>query len=267
MTPKLPITFPPGVSNLSDLQKYILDNGAFGKEENTRIFNKWFRDAPRYLYRAVNSKYHIASKIMCDVGCSYGMNLIFSASGSYGLEIEEYPAKFAASIGLRVERRDIFDDISDLPKVEVVWCSAVLEHIDSPHIFLRNLHQLLKPSGMVIVYVPTVPLAPFLNRLPHISKHLSGYLASDHINAFTPETLRFFCERAGFKTIETSPFYPFPVSLLTRVPLVNRLIGGCVYVGEKIENWEYPAKATRRVASNINGFEYAGNIESSKLQA
>jgi len=266
MTSRLPITFLSGVSNVDDLQKHILHNGAFTKEENARIFNKWFKDAPRYVYRAVNSKYGIAGKIMCDVGCIYGMNLVFAAPGSYGLEIEEYPAKFATSIGLRVERRDIFDDVSDLPKVEVVWCSAVLEHAESPHIFLRKLHQLLKPGGMVVIFVPTVPLAPFLHRLPLLNKYLSGHLYGDHINAFTPETLQFFCERSGFKTIETSPFYPFPVSLINHVPLVNRLIDGCIYVGKKIENWEYPANATRRVANNIRGFDYVGDIGFPKLK-
>ena len=267
MAPKLSITLP-GISDLDDLQKHILDNGVFTREENLRIFNKWFKDAPRYMYKAVNRKYRIANKITCDVGCTYGMNLVFAAAGSYGVEIEEYPARFAKSIGLEVERRNIFDDISDLPKVEVVWCSAVLEHVESPHIFLRKLHQLLIPNGMVIVFVPTVPAFPALRYLTPIKKYLTGHLYSDHINAFTPETLRFFCERAGFKTIETSPFYPFPLSPLNHVPFVKGLIDGSVYIGEKIENWEYPIpNSTRRVANNIRGFDYVGDTGFPKLEA
>jgi SAM-dependent methyltransferase len=255
MKSKLEITVLPGLVSMDDLQQYIIDNGAYSKEDNARIFDKWFKGSPRYLFRAVNRKYNIVSKVMCDVGCAFGTNLIYTAPGSYGIEIDEYPAKFAKSIGLQVERRDIFEDISDLPKVEIIWCSAVLEHVTSPHILLRKLHQLLAPGGMVVLFIPTVPIAPFLRHLPILSKYLTGRLHSDHINAFTPETVRFFCERAGFKTIETSPFYPFPINVFNHIPMVNQLIDGCIYIGEKIDNWEYPTKATRHAANNVQGFE------------
>jgi len=119
---------------------------------------------------------------------------------------------------------------------------------------------------MVALYVPTLPLALSLKRLPLIHRYLTGHLSGDHINAFTPESLRFFCERAGFKTIEVSPFYPFPISLFNHVPLAKRLIGKCIYIGEKIENWEYPARATRRAANNIRGFEYVDDMGFSRLR-
>jgi len=242
-----------GVRTKEELREYVLTHGCYGLEENSRIYEKWFANAPRYLFRAVDRKYHITKHILCDVGCSYGMNLLFCAPGSYGIDIDEYAVRFARSLGLSVFQRDVMnDDVHDLPKAEVVWCSAVLEHVDSPHIFLRKLHILLKPSGLLVLYVPTIPLLPWLGRLPNIGRYFTGHRAADHVNAFTLHTIKFFCERAGFQTVEVSPF--FPVALLNKVPLLNQLIDGCVYIGRAIERWEYPDKATRRAISTGKGF-------------
>ena len=155
------------------------------------------------------------------------MNLVFCAPGSYGIEVEPYEVSFAQHLGLPVYRRDIIkENVCDLPKADVVWCSAILEHVDSPHILLRKLHQLLRPQGMLALYVPTLPLVPLFGALPRLGKYFLGHRHGDHINAFVPQTLRFFCERAGFKTVELSPFFPGPLSFLDHVPGVSRLVDG-----------------------------------------
>jgi 2-polyprenyl-3-methyl-5-hydroxy-6-metoxy-1,4-benzoquinol methylase len=243
----------------TDLREFISAHGCYSRQENEDIYDRWFAKAPRYLFRAVDKKYGISRKILCDVGCSYGMNLLSCSPGSYGIEIEHHEVHFANRLGLTVYERDIInDEICDLPKVDAVWCSAILEHVDSPHILLRKLHQLLKPQGLMAVYVPTLPLISTLKQLPVVGKYFIGHTASDHINAFVPSTLRFFCERAGFKTIEVSPFYPGPLGLFNHLPLANQLVDGCLYIGESIQDWEYPRKATRRATISKKGFEFIG---------
>jgi 2-polyprenyl-3-methyl-5-hydroxy-6-metoxy-1,4-benzoquinol methylase len=238
----------------SDLRERVITKGCFAREENERIYQKYYATAPRYLFRAVDRKYDISSKDICDVGCSFGMNLVFCTPQSYGIEVADYPAKFARSLGLTVYTDNIFTTILDLPKVDVVWCSALMEHVDSPHILMLKLSQLLRPNGLVIIYVPTIPIMGWLGRIPALKRYIRGYLHSDHINGFVPETLQFICERAGFKTLEVSPFYPAPLSMLNHVPLMNRLISGCVFVGQKIADWNYPRGSTRRVANNESGY-------------
>jgi len=219
------------------LRQDILSKGCYSQTENLRIYEDWFSDGPRYLFRAVNKKYDITNKVICDVGCAYGTNLIYCTPGSYGIDIDSYKVNFARSIGLNVYERDVeSDDLSDLPQVEVVWCSAVLEHVFSPHRFLRNLHMLLKPNGLLCIYVPMIPLFPSLERISKLKKYLSGYKGKGHVNAFVPDTLRFTCEHAGFKTIELSPFYPGVFRFFNRIPLINRITGRCVYIGQKDNN-------------------------------
>lgn len=220
--------------NPDALMRKVVENGCFSPEENQNIYERCFSHGPRYLFRAVDKTYGISQRLLCDVGCSYGANLFYCTSGSYGIDINKDRVKFADSIGLTVYQRDVVkDDLSDLPKVDVVWCSAVLEHVDCPHIFLKKLRRVLRPKGIVALYVPTIPLFPALQKLPKVGKFFSGYLANDHVNAFTPETLRFFCEKAGFKTIEVSPFFPGILKIFNHIFPISNLIGRSVYVGTK----------------------------------
>lgn len=241
----------------AQMEQMILERGCYSPAENRRIYDKWFAPGPRQKFQMVNQAYRLEDKVVCDIGCSYGAALIFCKDGSYGIDIETYQSEFARSIGLDVYRRDFLNDpIADLPRVEAIWCSAVLEHVESIHIFLRRMALLLEPEGLVAIYVPTIPLMPALRLFPPLRKYTTGYLYSDHINAFTPSTLRFFCERAGFETLEVSPFLPGIAALANRIPLVDRVVDGCVYVGRKIPGWEYPEGATRTSSDNDKGFVY-----------
>lgn len=231
--------------------EFIVRNGCYSHEENLRIYDKWFKNSPRYLFRAVDKKYHITEKILCDVGCGYGMNLRHCREGSYGLEVDPQLFDFALSIRSRVYQRNVMtDDLRDLPKVDVIWCSAILEHVDSPHVVLRKLHGLLKPNGLIFVYVPTISPISFLRHVPQVGRYFSGFIHGDHVNAFTAKTIRFTCERAAFETCEVSPFYPGLLKSFDFLPLID----GIMYVGRKIDGWDYPGNAYRKAAEHPNGF-------------
>lgn len=246
----------------------ILSGGCYAPEENRRIYDKWFAPGPRHQFQAVNRRYRLTDKVICDIGCGYGMNLIYTRPGSYGIEVNAYAVRFARSIGQTVYQRDFMqDDIHDLPAVEVVWCSALLEHVESIHTFLRKVALLLKPGGLMIIYVPTLPLIPALRHLPGLARYTTGYLYPDHINAFTPGTLRFFCERAGFETLEVSPFLPGVLSVFNHVPLLNRLVDGCTWVGRRIDSWQYPPLAARLATTTGKGFRYKESFADTGLMS
>lgn len=242
-----------------ELRRFVVEHGCYEAAENERIFEKWFRTAPRHVFRDADRKYGLTNGRLCDLGCSYGMNLVFSHPESYGVELSDYEANFARSLGLTVFERDfVRDDVSDLPRVDAVWCGAVLEHVESTHGFLRKIHQIIEPGGILALFVPTIPVLAgrALQRLPVIGKYFTGYLASDHINAFTPTTLAFTCERAGFETIDVTPSFPGVLRILNKVPPFPSLIDGSTYIGRAIPNWEYAPKATRQVSNNEAGFDW-----------
>lgn len=236
---------PRGFGSAAAWREHIITRGCYDRQENERIFNKWFRTAPKIAFRRADAIYDLRSKTLCDVGCAYGANLPFTKSGSYGLEVNNDYVKFARAVDLDVHQRDVIaDDLSDLPPVDVVWCSALIEHVDSPHILLRKLHLLLKPGGLLFLFAPILPLVSSLRYLPKYGSNFTSHLHDDHVSAFTPRTLRFTCERAGFQTREISALYRPPFSILNRILMLRAT---CMYVGRAEVGWEYPKLSSRRV--------------------
>jgi SAM-dependent methyltransferase len=243
---------PHGFNSREAWQRHILGGGCYDAQENERIFDKWFARAPKVVFRRADAAYNLRDKTLCDVGCCYGANLFFTQPGSYGLEVNTDYVKFARGLGLTVHARDVVeDDLNDLPRVDAVWCSAVIEHVDSPHILLRKLHLLLKPRGLLLLFAPVVPPVPALRRLPKYGQNFTSHLHDDHVSAFTPKTLRFACERAGFETVEVSALYRAPFSVLNRIIF---LPASCLYVGRARAGWDYPANSGRQAARNAKGF-------------
>ena len=242
---------PQGIRTREELKALVVSKGTGSARENEQVFDKWFADAPRRSFRIAARRHGLTDKLVCDVGCAYGMNLPFCAPGSYGIEIDPEKARFGQALGLTIHQRDaVAEELGDLPRVDAVWCCDVLPHVDSPHVLLRKLHLLLKPDGLLFLYSPTMPLMPWLRHLPRIGRYFHGWEAADHVSAYTPATLEFAAARAGFRTVEMTPLLPFPLSL---IPGSGGLVDGCLYVGRKIEGWDYPAKATRSVPTEGPG--------------
>ena len=243
---------PNGFGSRAEWKAQILARGCYEPAENERIFDKWFRPAPKVAFRRASALYDLRKRTICDVGCAYGANLFFTPAGSYGLEVNSAYVRFARSLGLEVHERDVVqNDLSDLPRVDAVWCSALIEHVESPHILLRKLHLLLKPDGLLLLFAPIFPMIASLRHVPKYGRNFTSHLHEDHVSAFTRQTLRFTCERAGFQTIEVTALYRKPFSVFNRSIF---LPATCMYVGRALESWDYPAKSSRRAALNDRGF-------------
>jgi len=253
-----------GVATQQELERNILTRGCYDAAENMRIYKKWFTGArPRdRVFSYLADKLELTSGILCDVGCGYGPTLVHAAPGSFGIELEDYQAGFARSIGLTVYTRNIItDDLSDLPLADTVWCAATLEHVDSPHVFLRRLYYLTKPGGRVVIEVPCALPAPWMRVVPGAQYVYGDH--DDHINSFTPTSLARFCERAGvaeewvfrYSTPLINRLKGLPV-WATRLPPFNLVAESIVYVGRQVPNWEYPPKATRCAANNSAGYRF-----------
>jgi SAM-dependent methyltransferase len=225
----------------------IVANGCFSPEENTRIYEKWFKPGPRRRAMHAMKKYGLTTDSVLDVGSAYGNNLRFLGPGSYGVEIEPAYVEFSNSIGLKAYVRDVSkNDLTDFPKVNNAIAWAVMEHVDSQHNFLRNVASVLNDNGRLFLYVPTIPLAipRFLPK--RLQRYWQGHLHGDHINAYTARTLRFICERAGFETVACNPGFHGFWSFLNCVPMISDLFDGVLYVGRKIPDWQYPSSSTRK---------------------
>jgi 2-polyprenyl-3-methyl-5-hydroxy-6-metoxy-1,4-benzoquinol methylase len=130
-----------------------------------------------------------------DVGCSsgsflYQLNTRFP--GDYqilGTDVSTGPLDHAAKMGIPVARGNFlshpFNQIFD---VVTFW--AVMEHLFEPQQFLARAASLLKPGGLCFILVPN---------MQSLAVRLLGvkyrYIFPEHLNYFTPQTLRKFAGR------------------------------------------------------------------------
>lgn len=248
-----------------ELREHIVRSGTFAPDRNLEIYQACFAGsrAKDRMFEAMLREYHLDSKRVCDTGCGWGAHLVRCGPGSYGIDIDREKIAFAKAIGLNAHARDIVsDDLADLPKVQAVWCSAIIEHLDAPHVFLRKLNTLLEPGGLLLLETPVQSMFPWLGRVP-LPKFKDVFLGDhpDHVNAFTPGTIRHACEYAGFATkkmfrwslpiVNRAPFLPLR---LTGLPPFSAVARAVMYVGEKIPGWDYPERATRRASENRLGY-------------
>ncbi len=225
--------------NIKDL---ILKKGCFDEKENIRIYDKFFKKIPR-TFRIPLYKYQLNKKKVLDIGCSYGQYLIHFGHESVGIDVQEKMINFGKSLGLQIIKSDIDKEML-VPNntFEAIWCSNLLEHVVSPHQFLRNCHIKLKSQGLLFIKVPLVP--SFFTDFIY-SKIFGdvGYRQSEHIYAYTRKTLDFIIRRAGFNIIESNIFL-FSNNILGKLPnlIFSRMDLTITMVAQKINNFSLSEK-------------------------
>jgi SAM-dependent methyltransferase len=228
--------------DLAQVRQRVVEQGCFEREENERIYRKFFATVPRAFLRIVE-KYDLGEKRVVDVGCGYGHYLIHYGPGSVGLDANEKSEAFARSIGLGVVDCNVEEGVPlEAESFEAVWCANLIEHMVAPHLLLSRLHHVLAADGLLIAKVPVVPPSPVRLAARLLGAPL-GYQAEEHINAFTPDTFAFTVRRAGFRPMESiSIALGNPLAQLLSAPLTRRLGASITIVARKDPAFAYGDK-------------------------
>lgn len=108
-----------------------------------------------------------------------------------------------------------FEDAKIEPKsLDAVHCSLVLEHLREPEAFMQWARTVLKPEGVLVIEIPNE-----FNRFQNI---LTGHLGKapwfvsfpDHINYFTPASLRRLAEKQSYKVADIVSTFPIETFVL-----------------------------------------------------
>lgn len=161
--------------------------------------------------------------ILVDIGCGHGAYLQkltkFFREGDLkvipvGIEISEELAatshrKFK-KLGGRAIQADSLSGLASLEPgtVNGVLMSSYLEHEVKPLEVLKECHRVLKPGGCVVIKVPNFAC---INRLV-MGPKWCGFRYPDHVNYFTPESLKRVGDLAGLEVTRHSFFDKFPTS-------------------------------------------------------
>jgi len=148
-----------------------------------------------------------------DVGCSSGgflYQLTRRHPGDYqalGADISSAPLEYAQKMGVPVVQGGFLEQEFTQP-FDAVTFWAVLEHLMEPRQFLKKAASVLKPGGACFILVPN---------LESLAVRLLGskyrYITSEHINYFTPKTLRAFAE-AEFEIVAVRSMHFNPIVIL-----------------------------------------------------
>ncbi len=130
-----------------------------------------------------------------DFGCGFGDFLaVCERFGFVCCGIDRSPARRQGG------QVHIVSDIEDLPasmRFHAITLFEVLEHLDAPLAALQSLHALMLPDGVLVLETPDCSNVTDIRT----ERDYRKIHPLDHINAYTPETLRRIAMRAGFRPV------------------------------------------------------------------
>lgn len=158
-----------------------------------------------------------------DIGCGQGDLMVeihnrFARIGRtivpFGIEVSRQLALIskdkATAIGGEVILANAIDGVSELEResIHLAIMSSFLEHERQPLRLLKRLHPILTSDGIIVLKVPNFGC---WNRVLR-GRKWCGFRFPDHVNYFTPQTLRRLAQEAGFAVSRQNFLDKFPLS-------------------------------------------------------
>lgn len=198
------------------------------------LFERYFKKIINYLDANKNAK-------ILDVGCGFGYFLKICEKKTnwalYGVDISRYAINRAKrNVKAIYYVHDVNEGLNLFPQnyFDLLVSFDVIEHLNSPFLFLKEVHRVLKPNGIIAITTPNSnAIERLFKKLLGKENTWHGFLDNTHIYQFTPLSLRFLIEKAGFKILDLeTPFHPLP-KILQKI--LNRSgLGGQIWiVGKK----------------------------------
>jgi 2-polyprenyl-3-methyl-5-hydroxy-6-metoxy-1,4-benzoquinol methylase len=156
----------------------------FGRERVALMAQHLTTTTPRYL----------------DVGCSTGFVVEAARDAGWdaaGIDLNPSAVEFGRSRGLDLRAVALEDVDVDAGGVDAVSLFDVLEHLPDPVHTLRACIRLLRPGGIVFLYVPNYDSASRLL----MGKDAHFIWPTHHLNYYTPATIRDLMAREGLDTV------------------------------------------------------------------
>ncbi len=159
-----------------------------------------------------------------DIGCRTGNFLMHFDSTVHleGVELSKSFTDIAITRGLTIYN-DFLESIEFDKKYDVVSSFAILEHLENPFQFLEKLDSIMKPSGLVVILIPThESMKRKMIDLTNSSWHM--YSPPEHLNFFSRKFLDQYFANKGFKLVYRYFTSGGMINIFPNLPFINRLL-------------------------------------------
>ncbi len=152
---------------------------------------------------------------LLDVGCADGAFLKLAQERGWdisGTEHSSYAAKYVSeALDISIFCGELFTAGYPDNSFDVVTMWHVLEHVSDPKRYLKEIHRILKPSGLLVLAVPNVNdlIMQMAYRICKL-RRLKLFSVSDreiHLYHFSPRTIKAYLQETGFSCLRLSPDY------------------------------------------------------------
>jgi len=150
----------------------------------------------------------LINKTLLDFGCGCAgfLNLAKSVAADVaGVEIERRVSHYWDSRLVIYPGLDLVDE-----KFDLVTAFHVIEHLDDPRYYLRQLARRLRPGGRLVLEVPSADDA--LLTLYESSDFQRFTYWSQHLYLFTIQTLQLLVQQVGLKLVAVKQVQRYPLS-------------------------------------------------------
>ena len=210
---------------------YFETNKLSGTREKGYMEDKEYYEQDFKKILKIARKYKKGGKFL-DIGCAAGYFLNLARKYGYdvyGVEISKFASSFAREkFKLNVFNGELEDAKFKDDYFDVVSAANVLEHVDDPEKFLKEIRRIIKKDGLLIIDVPSYVNSPYYKIAKRISwifkgeKEVQKMLKIDedkmpyHLYEFSPRNLKKMLEKLGFKLLETKSDVPYPEVIFKR---------------------------------------------------
>ena len=139
---------------------------------------------------------------LVDIGAGSGLFLKVAQEHGWdvsGVEFNNKGVENIRKLGIEVFDRPLEDEIYQPGTVDVVAIWEVLEHINAPNEFLKQIHTILKPGGLLFNCVPNINA--LVTRILHENARTFG--GHTHVNFFSIDSLSAMLKNNGFSVLST----------------------------------------------------------------
>jgi ubiquinone/menaquinone biosynthesis C-methylase UbiE len=182
----------------------------YHQERKIRLSRRYRLKRRGYEVIEATRKHHpLNIKAILDVGTADGLMLSrikkeFPSAECVGLEYNEELIKTCEDKSIKIIQGDAQKIPFEDNFFDVVYATALIEHLDQPMKMLKETYRVLKPNGILIVTTPN----PFFDKIAELIGHIEKEI---HQETFNIKKLKKYFRNAGFEILETKRFMMSPI--------------------------------------------------------